>query len=266
MKRLVDVMAVAAFSVAALLAFHLIPDFGSNADINGIISYSVIALAFFYFTHAYKLPSLKYFRLPELTVPSVFGLIFVATLSYVKMTGPEVITLPLIPTISGIIYLISIGLGEELVSRGFGLGVLKKYGMTFAVIVSSVIFGLMHLNVYLGEDWDPVNAYWHCLSAASFGFLAASVMIVTRSILTPIVMHACYDWTVVFEKPTKESSSDYVQHFDPLWQTIQDSFYFILPNLTFGLMVLGVYRLAQIRRVPKLLEKIALRLKLVEAE
>ena len=266
MKRFVDVMAVGAFSVAALLAFHLIPEIGSNKDFNGILSYSVIALAFFYFTHAYKLPSLKYFRLPEATVPSVFGLLFVTILCYSKMTGPEIISLPLLPTITGIAYLISIGVGEELVTRGFGLGVLKKYGMTFAVIVSSVIFGLMHLNVYLGKDWDPVNAYWHCLSAASFGFLAASVMIVTRSIVTAIVLHSCYDWSVVFEKHMKESGSDYVQHFDPLWQTIKDSFGFILPNVTFGLILLGVYRLAQIRKVPRFVEKIALRLKLVEAE
>jgi membrane protease YdiL (CAAX protease family) len=264
MKRVVDVMAVAAFSVAALLAFHLIPEVGSNDDLNGILNYSVIALAFFYYTHTYKLPSLKYFRLPELTVPSVFALIVVSFLSYAKITGDNIITLPLIPTISGIAYLFSIGVGEELVSRGFGLGVLKKYGMTFAVVVSSVIFGLMHLNRYLGEDWDPVNAYWHCLSASGFGFLAAAVMIATRSILAAIVLHALTDWTVVFVKPVKSQSGDYVQHFDPLWQTIKDSFAFIFPNIFFGLCVLAVYRLAQIRKVPRFIQPLLLKFKLIE--
>jgi membrane protease YdiL (CAAX protease family) len=264
MKRVVDVMAVAAFSVAALLAFHLIPQIGNNEDLNGILNYVVIALAFFYYTHTYKLPSLKYFRLPELTVPSVFAFIVVSFLSYSKITGPNVITLPLIPTISGIVYLFAIGTGEELVSRGFGLGVLKKYGMTFAVLVSSIIFGLMHLNLYLGDDWDPVNAYWHCLSASSFGFLAAAVMIATRSIFTAILFHALGDWTVIFKKPEGSSGGDYVQHFDPLWQTFKDSLAFIFPNVFFGLCVLGVYRLAQIRHFPRFMEPVLLKLKLIE--
>ena len=264
MKRVVDVMAVAAFSVAALLAFHLIPQVGSNDDLNGILNYAVIALAFFYFTHTYKLPTLKYFRLPELTAPSIFAVTVVSFLAYSKITRPSVITLPLIPTITGITYLFALGLGEELVSRGFGLGVLKKYGMTFAVIVSSLIFGLMHLNRYLGDDWDAVNAYWHCLSASGFGFLAAAVMIATRSILTAIVLHALTDWTVVFEKPSKGDGADYVQHFDPLWQTIKDSFAIIGFNVLLGLFVLGVYRLAQIRHIPKFLEPVLLKFKLIE--
>jgi membrane protease YdiL (CAAX protease family) len=136
--------------------------------------------------------------------------------------------------------------------------------MTFAVIVSSVIFGLMHLNRYLGDDWDPVNAYWHCLSATGFGFLAAAVMIATRSILTAIALHAFIDWSVVFEKPVKDDGSDYVSHFDPLWQTIKDSFAIIALNVFLGLLVLGVYRLAQVRRIPKFIQPLLLRFKLIE--
>lgn len=263
MRRLNDLVVVIGFSIGGLLLFY-VPEIGSNEDLNGIISYSLIGVTFFYVIWSYQLPSLAYFRLPEFSVPSFAGLVVVICFSWGRITSDRVITLPLWPTITGIIYIFSIGIGEELLSRGFAFGVFKKYGTFFAVLVSSLLFGLMHLNVYIGDDWDIVQAYWHCLNAFGFGILCAAVMIVCRSIIAPIVLHALYDWTVVFIKPEKPSTSDGDWVFDPLWQTIKDSLAEISINLFFAFLLFAILGISRIRKYPRFIRPVLLKLGLVQ--
>jgi membrane protease YdiL (CAAX protease family) len=265
MRRLNDLVAVIGFSIGGLLLFY-IPDFIPNDDLSSAFSYILIALMFFYATWAYQLPSLAYFRLPEISIPSIAALVVVGLYSWNRITSDYAITKPLWPTITGLMYLFAIGAGEELLSRGFAFGVLRKYGAFFAVTVSSIIFGLMHLNVYLGDSWDPVQAYWHCLSAAGFGALAAVVMIACRSIIAPIVMHALYNWTVVFSKPDTSTGPVEPWEFDPLWQTIKDSFAEVLIDMFFLFFLLSIIWMARVRKFPKFLMPVVLKLGFVEEE
>ena len=263
MARAKDLIAVIGFSLAALLFFE-IPEIIPNGDLNSSLAYLMIGATFFYATWAYKLPTLAYFRLPEISIPSMAGLGVVVLYSWMSISSDRTITLPLWPTITGLIYIFAIGAGEELLSRGFAFGVLKKYGTAFAVVVSSILFGLMHINVYLGDSWDPVQAYWHCLTAAGFGALAAVVMIACRSILAPIVMHALYDWTVVFVKPDTSAEASEPWVFDPLWQTIKDSFAEVAIDMFFVFFLLSVIWMARVRTFPKFFMPVALRLGFVE--
>lgn len=263
MKRLNDLVAVIGFSIAALLFFE-IPQIIPNNDLNSSLAYLLLGATFFYITWSYKLPTLAYFRLPELSVPSLAGMLVVIFYSWSSISSDTTITLPLWPTVTGIIYLFTIGAGEEFLSRGFAFGVLKKYGTVYAVVVSSILFGLMHLNLYLGDEWDPAHAYWHCLSAAGFGAVCAVVMIVCRSIVAPIVMHSLYDWTVVFVKPEDPSGPVKPWEFDPLWQTIKDSFATIGIELFFIFFLLSVLGLSRIRRFPRFLSPLLLKFGLIE--
>jgi membrane protease YdiL (CAAX protease family) len=179
------------------------------------------------------------------------------------MTSNHAITLPLWPTIAGLVYLAVIGLGEEIVSRGFVFGVLRKHGRALALILSSVFFGAMHVNVYLGSDWSAYSAYWHSVSAAGFGFLMACIMIVTRSILMPIIAHALFDWTVVFSAPSKDHTQK-IYHFDPLWQTIKDTGAELMINVSLGLGLLAILWICRVARVPKWFISIARKLKMIE--
>lgn len=263
MKKLQDAVAVIGFSIGALLYFRL-PSVTSSNNLDSILQYSLMGLAFLYFIHTYQLPTLKYFRMPELSISSLAGLSVVVFYSYSGIISDRAITLPFIPTITGLVYLFAIGAGEELVSRGFVFGVLRKYGATSALIFSSIIFGLMHLNVYTGDDWNAYHAYWHCLSAMGFGFLAGVVMIVTRSILSAIVMHALFDWSVAFSKNVESGPSDYVEHFDPLWETIKASLEHISMDVVTGLFLLAIFGIAKIRWFPKFLKPVLLKFGLVE--
>jgi membrane protease YdiL (CAAX protease family) len=263
MKKLGDLVAVIGFSIGALLLFK-VPIHIPNEDLDSTLPYLLIALSFYYFVHQYQLPSLKYFRLPELSIPSLAGMVVAIFYSYSGIASEDTITLPFIPTVTGLIYLFAIGAGEELVSRGFVFGLLRKYGSVVAVIFSSIAFGLMHLNLYIGDDWDAYSAYWHCLSAAGFGLIAVIIMIVTRSILVPIVMHTFNNWTVVFSDQTDPGFEDYVGHFDPLWQTIQDSFDYIFFDLTSAGFLLTILGLTRIRKIPKFIQPLMLKLGLIE--
>lgn len=267
MRWLSDLVAVIGFSIGGLLFFYL-PEVTENGDFNSILSYSLIAITFFYIVWTYKLPSLAFFRLPEFSFPSIAGLGVVFFYSWLGITSEYATTLPIWPTITGIIYLFSIGIGEELISRGFVFGVLKKYGTFFAVMASSLLFGLMHLNLYIGDDWDYVHAYWHCLSSFGFGLVCATVMVVCRSIIAPIVMHALYDWTVVFEKPaTPEESGtpdadDWA--FGSLWDMITESLAYISLEIFLALLLLVILKLSRIRKLPRFLKPILLKFGLVE--
>ena len=106
----------------------------------------------------------------------------------------------------------------------------------------------MHLNVYLGDDWDPVQAYFHCCGAFGFGLLCATVMIACRSILAPIVMHSLYDWHVYFAKPVKAGESDESWEFVSLWETITDGLAGIMIDLFFVFILVAVIRLTRKKR------------------
>jgi len=108
--------------------------------------------------------------------------------------------------LEGVLFAFSIGLDEELFSRGLILEVLKPLGTTRAIVLSSVHFGLLHItNFYAGQ------AFWvtvaQILGAAAFGFMCGAIITYTRSIWIPIFMHAMTDLPMVFE-----TGKQYQQH------------------------------------------------------
>jgi hypothetical protein len=90
-------------------------------------------------------------------------------------------------------------------------------------------------------------------------------MLATRSIVTPMVMHALYDWNVVFSNPDPDQTNQ-VAHFDPIWQTIQDSFWFVAMDLFLGFSLLGLMALRRYKKLPRFAQPLFLKLKLVRAD
>ncbi len=66
---------------------------------------------------------------------------------------------------------------EELAFRGVVTGMLKKYGDRLSIIISAVIFGLLHQS--------PVNIIFAFLSGLIFGYIRSC----TDSLIPPIVIH-----------------------------------------------------------------------------
>ena len=227
--------------------------------VNSIIIYIVISTLFLVIVYLKGVDSLEYFRRPRLGAASITAMVIAVMYVLPEFIGGQNEMVPMDYAIPGVIFLLGIGISEEIFSRGLVFGMLRKYGERKAIIFSSAIFGLMHINVYVGDNWDLWAAYSHVLSAGSWGFLACAIMIATRSIWFVAVFHALTDWSIVFGIEAPESDD-----LGPL------PVYSLFDNLTLPLNHLIYYVPAAliILRVnrggwPKWMEKIALRWKLV---
>ena len=121
---------------------------------------------------------------------------------------------PILPMISGeshmtatgivipcfVLYCLSIGILEESIFRGliFPLFVIKfkkaKNGLFWAIIVSSAVFGGMHIINLIG-NWGAIGAV---ITQIGYSFLigamCAAAMFFTESIWIPILLHATFDF------------------------------------------------------------------------
>ena len=119
----------------------------------------------------------------------------------------------------------------------------------------------MHINPYIG-NFDPWQAYWHIMSAFSFGIFACALMVVTRSIWMPIVLHSFSNAGLLVEGiPTKSEEAfrvstpflDGLLHPLPIFAT------FVIPALILFWLVANMPLHPSMR-------KLALRWKLIEEE
>ena len=268
MKRLQIGLTLCAFSVFAILILRVVrvPFMDPNGNASAITAFVVMGLVFLYFIRLFKLPSLSYFALPRFTPVSIFALLIAGTNVYSSITNGEHEVKPWKVAIPGVLFLLSIGFGEEIVSRGFVYGVLKARSHKAAIFISSLLFGLMHLNLYTGARWDPWLAYWHIASAFSFGIFICAVMIATRSIWVAVLLHALFDWGIVFDKtPPSSENLDPISY--PFWDGIASPFSDLLFLALPGLIILFFCRKRRIwapRWVKRILVALAVRWKLVE--
>lgn len=66
---------------------------------------------------------------------------------------------------------------EEFLHRGMILNTYSKYGVTFAIVISSVLFGLLHMNIF------------QCFYAFIVGLFFAYICVYTKSIIPSMIMH-----------------------------------------------------------------------------
>lgn len=191
-----------ALSVIELTILNVVPWslFKGYFSVNPTISFTSVGLFALLLIKLLNLRIQRYFRLPRFTPVSIFAMALAVVLVIPAIFFVENEPKSLGVSFFGVLFLLSIGFGEELFTRGFVFGVLEKFGIKTALFYSSLVFGLMHLNKYTGDEWDPWNAYGHVMSAFSFGLFACALMIVTRSIWVSVVFHALSDWFIVFEK------------------------------------------------------------------
>ena len=247
------------YSAVVIFIFRIIPEawVSDKRFLNSTIDYYVMGVFFMGLIFIKGLDSLEYFRLPEFNARSITAMTVAAALVAPEFFSGHSEMKPWSIAIPGVIFLFGIGFGEELFARGLCFGMLRKYGERNAIIFSSVIFGLLHLNLYTGENWELWTAYHHVLSAGLFGVIAAQVMIMTKSIWVSVVFHALTDWFIVFEKVVKDTSDPLPP--STLFENLTDP---LSSFLIWGPIILF---LARVNRGgwPKWMEKIALKWKLV---
>ncbi len=159
---------------------------GKGFDSTG--SYLILGLFSFGVMWWLRTPTMAYFAVPKLRWSLLLAFVFMVNFIVVQIRNEDFSGIESSKWVRGVIFLIAVAVAEEIFSRGIVFGVLQRHGLTVAVIGSSLMFGLMHINSYIG-NFDAWPAYWHVVSAASFGVFACALMLVTGSIWMPIVLH-----------------------------------------------------------------------------
>ena len=252
-----------ALSIFALLILDFVPGpwVSDQKYLNGTVSYVILGLIFYLGIYLLGLPTLEYFGLPRLHLKTVLALVMASMFMILNVTSSDNVHLAPGLAIRGIIFLVVLGFGEEMVSRGLIFGVLRKYGRGWAIVISSFLFGLLHLNLYLGSRWDAWSAYWHVMDTFAFGIFACVLMIVTRSIWVAVVFHAISDWGVVFDKVSPDTSS--IEEWNPgLWEGLTSGIFNGFVFVGAAMLLLWLDR----GTVPKWVVRVALKWKLVEPE
>lgn len=256
-------LSLVGYAFLNVLIYRAIPEsiLDNTHYLNSLIDYVVIGTIFMVLSLFKGLHTLDYFRWPRISWKSVIAILIAATFILQIFISYDLEIPRLSVAIPGVFYLLSIGYGEEMFSRVFTFGVLEKYGRRKAIFYSSLLFAALHLNLYIGRDWDPWLAYWHLMSAFSFGVFVCALLIVTRSIWLVVIFHALMDISVVFEKASdlvddgKNVSIDF-------WSGFSFPFTEVAIYIALAMFLLRVDRGGW----PKWMVKVAIRFKLVHAE
>ena len=90
-----------------------------------------------------------------------------------------------------------VGFLEEVIFRGFLFGAMRKNGLTAAVIVSSLTFGMGHIvNLLTGAP--VLDTLLQLVYASAIGFCYTGIYLVSGSIVPCILSHIFVNSTSVF--------------------------------------------------------------------
>ncbi|MBE5963061.1 MAG: CPBP family intramembrane metalloprotease [Lachnospiraceae bacterium] len=92
-----------------------------------------------------------------------------------------------------VFFTITIAFTEEMFFRGLILKYIEKEGVKRSVLVSSIIFGAMHLANTLGGNSIP-STILQVFFAFLFGVVCAEVVYLTKSLWLPIIWHMTHDF------------------------------------------------------------------------
>jgi len=191
---------VGAYSIVSILVLRAFPDsiFSKIAYLNSILAFVSLGILGLALILIFKVQVLEFFRMPVRTKASLVSIGIAAFLVVPPILIGETEERFLGLSALGILFILSVGFGEEVFNRGFVYGYLERHGQYSGLIWSSVIFGMLHLNRYLGSNWDGWRAYSHVLSASAIGLFMCALMMVTKSICASIIFHALANWHLAF--------------------------------------------------------------------
>lgn len=187
-----------ALSLLSILILNFASEVVPGKSFDNTGSFMILGLFAFAVMRWLRVPANGYFGKPVFGWRFNIALILMINAIVVQIRSVPFSELDLQGWIRGTAFLIAVAVAEEIFSRGVIFGVLLRQGLLVAVTGSSLIFGLMHLNGYIGQYFDPWRAYWHVISAIAFGVFACALMVVTRSLWMPIILHTVSNAGLLF--------------------------------------------------------------------
>ena len=92
-----------------------------------------------------------------------------------------------------LIFTLAVGFSEEFFFRGIILKILRKDGVLYSIIVSSIVFGLLHASNLLGGA-NVLYTLLQIIYALLFGLVAASIVTLHQSLTPVIIWHFLHDF------------------------------------------------------------------------
>jgi membrane protease YdiL (CAAX protease family) len=172
------------------------------------ISYHLIsALSSLFLMSIFCRPKLKQLRITFafkklLPLTFCFAYLLVPNFSHANLLSFKLYYL-----LMALLFALSIGLDEELFSRGFIFGILEDSGLNKAIIISSIHFGLLHLGNYIWGNQSLSYTISQVFTAATFGFVCSSIVIFTRSYWPAVLLHAFSDFPMLLEGSSQYASN-----------------------------------------------------------
>jgi membrane protease YdiL (CAAX protease family) len=143
-----------------------------------------------------------------------------------------------------VLLFISTGLFEEILFRGVVLTVmLQKWGSTQkgiyqSVIVSSLIFGLLHITNFFMGRYTLLAAAAQTVYALLFGVFFAAGRLRNNSIWPVIILHAVFNMCGSLNEIAPGGNFDFGRVYQPTWGDALSSIIVMLPLLIYGLFIL----------------------------
>ncbi|MBU4440768.1 MAG: CPBP family intramembrane metalloprotease [Acetobacterium sp.] len=86
-----------------------------------------------------------------------------------------------------------VGINEELFFRGLMFKILQTKGVKYAIVASSLLFGLGHAFTALSGS-EPLYVLILIIFAGLFGLVCAEIVVLTKSIVPVIIWHGLHDF------------------------------------------------------------------------
>ena len=199
-RKAIAFVAIVLISAGVLLSFRVWGFIFTKryANQSDFFSYLVIGSCVILAMRSWMPSMVKYLSLPRLNLKLMIGVCVALGMYWLNFHSFPHYFPGWRNSVVDILQLLSIGFGEELFSRGFVYGAWRKFGTWQAVIVSSVLFGLMHVGSYF-KHHDSYVTFHQVINATAFGVVICGVMLITGSIWTGVVIHAFSDSQLYFD-------------------------------------------------------------------
>lgn len=194
------------FAIAWIIAYCFAMSVGDNFSENiGIMKVCTLPIALLLsiglFLFLKKNELLENYGLCEPKTPASKMLFYIPVLIMLTANVWYGIGLYLSPLemILYVLTMLCVGFLEEMIFRGLLFNAMRKDGITTAIIVSSITFGMGHIiNLFNGSGVDLLSNLLQVVYATAAGFMFVMIYYKTKSLIVCIATHGIFNALSVF--------------------------------------------------------------------
>ena len=136
---------------------------------------------------------------PEIKINKYVFIIFVIILSTRNLWFGIKMNMDISSTIIYLIYMLFVGICEELLFRGFLFKAIEKDGLKKAIIIVSLTFAFGHIvHIFDAGGVDMFENIMQIIGAVFIGLVFVLILLHTKSLVIPIIMHSVIDMLSAF--------------------------------------------------------------------